>query len=260
MEHARIQRKVFYHQTLLTVAGIAFLFAIFSGMWGWLLASFAVGRLTSWFCAQICLHRYFSHKNFQVSPTIHKVLVLASILAGQGSPVMWAAQHRHHHKHTDTELDTHSPREGKWLAFGFWMWLGYDWFFVKKKMRTIPVDLLRDPLIKWVDKWYYAIWAAIIAVSAVLSWKFCVFIVLSPLVWGFMNMGLITLATHLKLPGSYKNYERNDDSYNNKLINVYLMGDALHNNHHEKPNECNEAHREGELDIAYLFIKRFLSS
>jgi stearoyl-CoA desaturase (delta-9 desaturase) len=186
--------------------------------------------------------------------------VIVSILAGQGSPVMWAAQHRHHHKHTDTELDTHSPRESKLLAFGFWMWLGYDWFFTKKKIRTIPVDLLRDPLIKWVDKFYYLIWATIIGVSLLISWKFCVFIVLAPLVWGFINMGLITCATHLKLPGSYKNYERQDDSYNNKLINLYLMGDALHNNHHEKPNECNEAHRQGELDLAYLFIKKFLSS
>lgn len=173
---------------------------------------------------------------------------------------MWAAQHRHHHKHADTELDTHTPRESKFLAFGFWMWLGYDWFFKQKKMRTIPVDLIRDSLIKWVDKWYYGIWAAIIAISALISWPFCVFFVLAPLVWGFMNMGLITLATHIKLPGSYRNYERADDSYNNKWINFYLMGDALHNNHHQSPGEYNEAHREGELDIAAIFIRKFLSS
>ncbi|MGZ3584821.1 MAG: fatty acid desaturase, partial [Ktedonobacterales bacterium] len=55
-------------------------------------------------------HRYFSHRAFATSRVFQFFLAFLAQSSAQKSVLWWAAKHRHHHLHSDTEDDVHSPR------------------------------------------------------------------------------------------------------------------------------------------------------
>src|SRR5215467_570651 len=55
-------------------------------------------------------HRYFSHRAYRASRAFQFVLAVLSQSSAQKSVLWWASKHRHHHLHSDTEIDVHSPR------------------------------------------------------------------------------------------------------------------------------------------------------
>lgn len=65
---------------------------------------------------------------------------------------------------------------------------------------------------------------------------------------------------HIQLPLSYRNYETEDQSWNNKVLQMIDIGEGLHNNHHFKPDLYDQAHKPGEFDFAAFVIKHFFES
>src|SRR4051794_21825128 len=55
-------------------------------------------------------HRYFSHRAYSTSRPFQFMLALLAQSSAQKSVLWWAAKHRHHHLHSDTAKDVHSPR------------------------------------------------------------------------------------------------------------------------------------------------------
>src|SRR4051812_9814831 len=57
----------------------------------------------------ICYHRQLTHRAFATNNFVKFFHLLVAGLAGQQGPISWARVHRAHHKHSDSELDPHSP-------------------------------------------------------------------------------------------------------------------------------------------------------
>ena len=59
----------------------------------------------------ICLgyHRLLTHGSFQTYRPVRWFIAFLGGLAGEGSAVIWVANHRKHHAHSDKEDDPHSP-------------------------------------------------------------------------------------------------------------------------------------------------------
>src|SRR5437763_3270573 len=55
-------------------------------------------------------HRYFSHRAYATGRIFQFILAVLAQSSAQKSILWWAAKHRHHHLHSDTEEDVHSPR------------------------------------------------------------------------------------------------------------------------------------------------------
>ena len=55
-------------------------------------------------------HRYFAHRAYSTSRVFQFILAFLSQSSAQKSILWWAAKHRHHHLHSDTQEDVHSPR------------------------------------------------------------------------------------------------------------------------------------------------------
>jgi stearoyl-CoA desaturase (delta-9 desaturase) len=83
-------------------------------------------------------HRYFSHRSFKTGRVFQFLLAFLAQSTAQRGALWWAATHRHHHRHSDTEDDVHSPRHRYLpaavlavgcLAFGGWAGLvvGFFW-------------------------------------------------------------------------------------------------------------------------------------
>ena len=232
--------------------------SVTTGAWGIFLLSFVYYKIVSLFGNQIAMHRYFSHKSFKTSKTKHTLLCFLSILIGQDSPVMYASGHRHHHVYSDKDKDLHSPLNQSFFQLCFWSWQRKEWFIEHKKVR-LAVDLLKDPLVAFIHNHYILIWALIIAVVGAISWKFLVLFVLPCVAFNAIHMTLFRVYfVHVKLPGSYRNFETQDYSWNNKFLQILDIGEGLHNNHHMYPNKYDQAVVKGEFDPAGWIVKKFL--
>src|SRR5262245_13403157 len=94
-------------------------------------------------------HRYFSHRAYATGRVFQFVLAFLAQSSAQKSVLWWAARHRHHHLHSDTVRDVHSPRHKGFL----YSHLG--WIFDRKHAATDlakVADLARYPELVWLHR------------------------------------------------------------------------------------------------------------
>jgi stearoyl-CoA desaturase (Delta-9 desaturase) len=245
---------------LISVIAATF-YAIYTQDFVYWAISYFYFRILWFFTNGIALHKYFAHKSFKTGSLRHKFLAWITVLGGVGSPYVWAIQHRHHHQYSDTELDLHSPSENKFkAALGVWVLSPMSWWTDTKKVKPFLKDLCRDNTVMFIHRHYYKIWALIITASLILlGWKFTLFFVTAPIGWNFLHGAVTNYLNHLKIPGSYRNFNTNDNSQNHKWINIFLLGEGLHNNHHAHPNWYNQTYVKGEFDLSAWVIKKFFA-
>ena len=71
-------------------------------------------------------HRYFSHRTFKTSRVFQFLLAFFAQTSMQKGALWWAANHRIHHKNSDTLEDPHSAK-----LFGFWYAHTSYWIFLE---------------------------------------------------------------------------------------------------------------------------------
>ena len=212
-------RYVQYIYHLLYYGGIplAIVLAYSYDLWWWLLAGVVYAKILGLVGVQIGLHRYFSHRTFTTSKIRHILLCWSSLLCGSGSPIAWATWHLHHHKHSDTDKDIHSPNIDSFVhATLTWGMEGDEWW-ASRQISHSPVSLFTDKYVKFVHENWHTIWAILICVTLLISWKICLFLLIFPAAFITMNASVMTNGlAHLSIPGSYRNFETADKSTNNK--------------------------------------------
>src|SRR6185312_15230264 len=75
-------------------------------------------------------HRYFAHRAFRTSRAFQFVLAFLAQTSAQRGALWWAAHHRRHHRHADTDFDVHSP-----VRRGF-LYAHLGWIFVPRNHDT----------------------------------------------------------------------------------------------------------------------------
>ena len=251
-------------QRLLWISGIAGMIAVVwiavtQSQLMLLLISYLYFRFIKLVGFHIGLHRYFCHGSFKTEKAQHLLMVVTSVLLGQGSPISWTTMHRHHHKNADQPLDVHSPHHGRWQSlFSTFTVRSNNWWVNVKKVNKLPRELFRDPVLVFVHDHYFKIWATIIISAwALFGTTFLLFFVLAPIGFGWLHAPFINFFAHLNLPGSYRNYNTLDKSYNNNYIRWINPEEAYHNNHHAVPGNYNFAHKDNEFDPVAPIIKYF---
>ncbi|WP_262048300.1 acyl-CoA desaturase [Bradyrhizobium sp. Bra78] len=195
-------------------------------------------------------HRYFSHRAFATSRVFQFILACLAQSTAQKSVLWWAAKHRHHHLHSDTEIDVHSPRHRGFL----YSHLG--WIFYREHDGTDLVkvgDLARYPELMSLHR-LELLPAIVLAVLCFLvaGW--------SGLVVGFLwSTVLLYHATFcinsLAHVHGRKRYVTGDDSRNNWLLALFTLGEGWHNNHHAYQSSVRQGFRWWEIDVTYYILK-----
>ena len=94
-------------------------------------------------------HRYFSHRAYSTGRAFQFVLAFLSQSTTQKSVLWWAAKHRHHHLHSDTENDVHSPRQKGFLySHVGWVFSRHHDSFDAVKVE----DLMAYPELRWLHR------------------------------------------------------------------------------------------------------------
>jgi stearoyl-CoA desaturase (delta-9 desaturase) len=195
-------------------------------------------------------HRYFSHRAYRTSRAFQLALAVLSQSTAQKSVLWWASKHRHHHLHSDTETDVHSPRHQ-----GF-VYSHLGWIFSRKNDLADLVkvaDFARYPELIWLHK-HELVPPTVLALLSVLiaGW--------SGLVVGFFwSTVLVYHATFcinsLAHVRGRRRYVTGDDSRNNWLLALFTMGEGWHNNHHAYQSSVRQGFRWWEIDATFYLLK-----
>lgn len=195
-------------------------------------------------------HRYFSHRAYAASRPFQFVLALLAQSSGQKSVLWWAEKHRHHHLHSDTAEDLHSPRQGG----VFHSHIG--WVFDRRHSGTDLVkvaDLESYPELRWLHR-YEAVPAAALAVLCFLiaGWPGLVVGFCWSTVAVYHATFSINSLAHLR---GRRRYLTGDDSRNNALLALITMGEGWHNNHHAYQSSARQGFRWWEVDMTWYGLR-----
>lgn len=197
---------------------------------------FFVMLLAIGFSITVGYHRLFSHITFQASWPVRLFTLIFGAAAFENSALMWASEHRRHHKHVDHDDDPYSISKGFFYAH-------IGWLIFKLKADqpydNVP-DLMKDKLVRWQHRyvqviavvvsfvlpavagalwngWRGALGAFLIAgVARIVVLQHCTF--------------LINSACHVFGTQPYSTKCSARDSW---LMALLTMGEGYHNYHHE---------------------------
>jgi len=210
----------------------------------------------------VCLgyHRLLTHGSFQTSAAMRFLFAFLGGISGEGSALVWVANHRKHHAFSDHDGDPHSPRDGGWWSHMLWLFPRHSAAEVAAHTKRWAPDLERDRGVRFLHLtfllWHVLIGAALLASGWMLHDRFTG---ISWLVWGlavrmvivFHITWFVNSATHM---WGYRNYETTDDSRNLWWVGLLAFGEGWHNNHHAYQRMAAHGHRWWELDPTYWVI------
>ena len=212
-------------------------------------------------------HRYFCHKAYRTSRPVQFLFALMGLLCVQRGALWWASVHRHHHAHSDEEVDVHSPRQKGIL------WAHIGWMTSSRNFPTdyklIP-DLAKFPELVFLNR--FDLIGPILV--AILTYGLGAFLGafypalhtsgLQMLVWGgFISTVLLFHGTccinSMAHVWGKPRYNTGDDSRNSFLLAVITLGEGWHNNHHRYQSSARQGFYWWEIDPTYYAL-RFLAA
>lgn len=210
-------------------------------------------------------HRYAAHGAFHMTPRWQKAFYIFTYIA-QGSsylsPRAYAIMHRMHHAYTDTAEDPHSPNFSKNVLCMMWRTRTFYNRIYKNKM-TIEERFTKN-LPDWpaFDRWATStpsrlLWAIVYLAVFLLLGSSLWFLFLLPivLIMGPFHGAIINWFAHKY---GYTNFWLKNSSHNLFSVDLLMLGESYHNNHHKNPSALNFGKRWHEFDPVYPII-RFLA-
>jgi stearoyl-CoA desaturase (delta-9 desaturase) len=229
-----------------------------------ILLFFVLHWYLSLFSQTFFLHRYAAHGMFTMSKGWEKFFYIFTWIT-QGSsylsPYAYGLLHRLHHAHTDTEDDPHSPRYEKGLfSLMFKTWRIYtainnDQYPVEEKYtKNLPEWRSFDRIMG--NNFFRIVWAGLyITFYAIFATQWWMWLLIpAHCLMGPIHGAVINYFAHKY---GYRNFEMEDTSKNFLPVDLLMMGESYHNNHHKFISRPNFGFRWFEVDPTYPII-RFL--
>ena len=207
-------------------------------------------------------HRYFSHRSFKTSRIVQFIGAFIACSSGQRGPLWWAAHHRRHHKHSDTEEDVHSPHT-KSFFWSHTLWFMTD-YAVPTFLKEIP-DWIKFKELRFLNRydWIPVLFLGLGCYFAPqISWFHSLTGLsgMQMLIWGFLVPTVVlyhaTFAvnsiTHMF---GTRRFKTKDESRNNWIVAIFAFGEGWHNNHHFFPGSARQGFFKGEFDFTYYLLR-----
>jgi len=194
-------------------------------------------------------HRSLAHHSFKTSRVVRFLLVALGCAALQKGPLWWVAQHRLHHKHSDTADDPHSPVVENFLHAHL------GWLFTSNPAIPdggIVRDLAKYPELVWLDRlWIVPGLLVASGCYACLGWN--------GLIYGYCLTAVLVLHVTFAINSvghlfGRRRFETADGSRNNALLGILALGEGWHNNHHRDPRSARHGFAWYEYDETYVLI------
>ena len=202
----------------------------------------------------VYFHRAMAHRAVELSPSVLRLSRFLSWFLLSMDPQEFAAVHRKHHAHCDTQEDPHSP-----ARFGWWGVLTRGLALYQREAAN-PATMAQYGKGLPVDPWegFYRrhsnlgilvqgiLWIGLLGWQGLLSWGLV-------LVWiPFWAAGVVNGLGHAF---GYRSFDTEDLSTNLSPWGLWIGGEELHNNHHADPSNPRFARAWYELDLGWGVIR-----
>lgn len=209
-------------------------------------------------------HRYAAHGAFTMSKGWERLFfIIAYITQGSSymSPKAYAVMHRLHHAYTDTEHDPHSPSYSANIFSMMWRTRGFYQDILHEKMVIEPRFLKNLPEWKRFDRFANGTLSRVIWTAAYVSF----FILFATSPWQYLLLPVVismgafhgAVINWFAHKYGYINFKLKNTSMNLFFIDVLMLGESYHNNHHKHPTALNFGRRWFEIDPMYPVIRLF---
>jgi stearoyl-CoA desaturase (delta-9 desaturase) len=233
------------------------------------IAVFVICYVLTGFGVTIGFHRHLTHRAFKAKPWVRGTLAILGSAAIEGPVISWVADHRKHHAFADIEGDPHSPHvdhgHGLKGALRGLFHAHVGWLFIHthrgNKERYAP-DLMKDPLIRWIDRTFVLWVLAGLAFPFLLggligqSWEAA----LTGLLWGGAVRMLVVHHVTYSINSlchffGRQAFDTGDESRNLAWLAPFTFGEAWHNNHHAFPTSFEHGMRRWQFDPSRYVIR-----
>jgi len=214
-------------------------------------------------------HRYFTHGSFKAKRGLRIAMAIAGSMAIQGPVTRWVADHRRHHAFSDEEGDPHSPwRYGggvkgltKGLLHAHVLWL-FDTEQTDQK-RFAP-DLLKDPDIVKVSRWFPALVATSVLLPALIGGLVTMSFTGAVTAFFWASIVRIGLLHHVtwSINSICHTWGERPFTTKDRAVNVWWLavasgGESWHNLHHADPTCARHGVDKGQVDSSARMIRLF---
>ena len=205
--------------------------------------AWALGALITQLCVTSIFsgvtHRYFSHRAYDVNPTIAWALSIIPTLYGYANPIAFSISHAAHHAYPDTDKDTHIKGCRGVISTAVRT--------PDKKFLTCPKWFL-DSKHNFLFRYSFLINMLIYAIVALVSLDMFLWLILVPtFLLHFFNGVHRTFSHYLTHPGVA-----------NRWWMEFIMpmgGEWIHQEHHVDPRKARFAKYLYQLDTGWFIIK-----
>ena len=219
---------------------------------------------------EVGFHRCFAHRAFVPARPVKIALAILGSMAFQGPVIWWAATHRRHHRHSDTEGDPHSPLPTGPGLRGVLRGLyeGHTgWTFDKARARpdgwqTHAKELYADPdvfKIHYVYFHFMVLGLVLPAIAGALLHQSLEGALLGLLWGGFVRVFIgdhsIRALNSVSHVVGTRGFQTGDESRNNFWLALPTMGQGWHHNHHAFPSSATTSVAWWQLDPGYWVIR-----
>jgi stearoyl-CoA desaturase (delta-9 desaturase) len=179
-------------------------------------------------------HRLWAHKAYEAGPALKWFFSLWGAGALQNSILVWASDHRRHHRHCDdNELDPYSAGRGLWFSHIGWILREYNG---NKEDFSNARDLERDPVVVFQHRHYVGLTLLMnLALPLLLG------MALGDVVGTVLLVGLLRLVVNhhvtffinsLAHYWGTRPYTQSNSARDNGLLAFLTYGEGYHNYHH----------------------------
>lgn len=207
---------------------------IYANWWQWLLCIFMYLNIVT-LGISVGYHRKFSHRLFECPEWFEYVMLFLANIMMVGPALLWVANHREHHRYTDTEKDPHSPTHKGYIYSHFLQ------VFTNPRKKFM-VDLLRQNKFKLQHRYYWQInlvWGALLYL---IDPFLVIYMWLAP-------AGISKIFGSLVYSYSHRGGKPNNDLW----VGLVSGGEGFHSPHHENTR----LQRWHKYDIGGFFIEKF---
>jgi stearoyl-CoA desaturase (delta-9 desaturase) len=174
------------------------------------------------------------------------------------SPRVYAIMHRIHHAFTDTEHDPHSPSYDRNVISMMWRTSANYVGIMNGSIKVEDRFTKNVPDWRWFDRWGNT-WISRTLWTAFYVWFY---VMVAPSAWWYLLipihvvMGPIhgVIINWFAHKYGEVNFETDNTSKNLFKVDLLMLGEGYHNNHHKFPSRTNFAVKKGEFDPVYPVI------
>jgi len=192
--------------------------------------------LATGFSITLGYHRLFSHRTFSAHWSVRLFTILFGAAAFENSVLLWACEHRRHHKHVDHDEDPYAISKGFFHAHIGWLLF---------KINPDPpfdnvTDLQRDKIVAWQHRYIHLIAVTVSFIIPTLIgflWNGWVGALGAFLLAGVARVVVVQHCTFFinSLCHCMGNqpYSKRCSARDSWILALFTFGEGYHNYHHE---------------------------